>query len=60
MGYLMKTCDRIKYLISKKSGITDSVSRSFRQIRIYLYNSLHIDKILTFHNVIIHIKLVVK
>ena len=55
-GLLDKICDRIKYLISEKSGITDSINHNFRKIRIYSYNCLPIEKILTFHNVIIHIK----
>ena len=54
-----KISDRTKYLISEKSGITDSINQSFRKIRIYSYNSLPIEKILTFHNVIILIKSVV-
>ena len=51
-----KICDKIKYLISDKSGITNSVNHNFARIRIELYNSLPTEKILTFHNVIILIK----
>ena len=40
--------DRIKYFISKKSGITDSIKYNFAKIRIDSYNSLPIEKILTF------------
>ena len=58
MDCLIK-CDKIKYLISKKSGITDSINHNFGKIRIDSYNSLPIEKILTFHNVIILIKSVV-
>ena len=58
-GWLDKICDRIKYLLSEKNGITDSFNHNFARIRIYSYNSLPIEKILTFHNVIILIKLVV-
>ena len=54
-----KICDRIKHLISEKSGITDSINHNFARIRIYSYNSLPIEEILTFHIVIILIKLVV-
>ena len=43
-----KICDKIKYLISKKSCITDSINHNFREIRIDSYNSLPIEKILTF------------
>ena len=52
-------CNRIKYLISEKSGITDSSNYNFAKIRIDSYNSLPIEKILTFHNVIILIKSVI-
>ena len=58
-GLLDKTCDKIKYLISKKSGITNNIDYNFGTIRIDSYNSLPIKKILTFHNVIILIKSVV-
>ena len=52
-------CDSIKYLISEKSGITDSINRNFARIRINSHNSLPIERILTFHNVIILFKSVV-
>ena len=52
-------CDRIKYLISEKSGITYSINHHFVTIRIDSYNSLPIEKMLTFHNVIILVKSVV-
>ena len=52
-------CNRIKYLISEKSGIIDSISYNFAKFRIDSYNSLSIVKISTFHNVIIIIKSVV-
>ena len=55
-GLLDKICDKIKYLISKKSGITNSINHNFGKIRINSYNSLPIKKILTFHNVIILLK----
>ena len=48
-----KICDKIKYLISEKSGITDSTNHNFGKSRIDSYNFLPIEKILTFHNVII-------
>ena len=35
----------IKYLISEKSNITDSVNHSFARIRIHLSSSLAIQKI---------------
>ena len=58
-GLFDKICDKIKYLISKKGGITNSINHNFRKIRIDLYNSLPVKKILTFHNVITLIKSVV-
>ena len=46
-----KICDRIKYLMSEENGITDSINHNFSKIRIDSYNTLPIEKILTFHNV---------
>ena len=54
-----KICGRDKYLRSKKIGITDSINHNFGIIRIDSYNSLPIEEILTFHNIIILIKSVV-
>ena len=48
--------NRIRYLISKKSGITYIFSHYFAKIKVDSYDSLPIEKRLTFHNVIIHIK----
>ena len=48
-GLFDKICDEFKYLMSKKSSIKDSINHNFGQIRIYSYNSLTIEKILTFH-----------
>ena len=58
-SYCDKICDRIKYLISEESALMDSINHNFGKIRIDSYNSLSIEKILTFHNVIIVIKSVV-
>ena len=58
-GLFDKTCDKIKYFVSKKSGITNSINHNFGWIRIDSYNSLPIKKILTFPNVIILINSVV-
>ena len=55
-SYCDKICDKIKYLISEKSGITDSSNNNFARIKIDLYDSLPIEKMLTFHDVIILIK----
>ena len=57
-GWFDKICG--KYLISEKTGIADSFNHNFGKIRIDSYNSLLMEKILTFHNVIIFIKSVVK
>ena len=58
-GLFDKICDKIKYLISEKSGITDSINHNFGEIRIDSRNSLSLEKVLTFRNVIILIKSVV-
>ena len=55
-GWFDKTCDRIKYLRSEKSGTTDSINHNFGRIRIDSYNTLPIEKILTILDVIILIK----
>ena len=53
-------CDKIKYLISEKRGITDSVDHNFARIRIDSFDSLPFKKVLlSFRNVIIVIKSVV-
>ena len=48
-GLFNKICYTIKYLISKKSGITNSINHNFGKIRVHSYNSLPIKKVLTFH-----------
>ena len=58
-GLFDKICDKIKYLLSERSCITDGINHNFGKIGIDLYNYLLIVKILTFHNVIILIKSVV-
>ena len=55
-SYCDEICDKIKYLISGKSCITDSINHKFAWIRIDSYNPFQIEKILTFHNIIILIK----
>ena len=57
--------DRFRYLVlfsflyDEKRGIKDSINYHFAKIRIDSYNYLPLEKILTFHNVIILIKSVV-
>ena len=58
-SYYDKICEKIKYPISDKSGITDSINHNFVKIKIDSYTSFPIEKILIFHNVIIFIKSVV-
>ena len=58
-SYCDKIFDKIKYLISEKHGITDCINHKFARIRIDLFDSLPIEKILTFYNVIIFTKSVV-
>ena len=50
--------DRIKYLKSLKSGTTYIFSNYCVKIKIYSYESLPIEKILTLQNALILIKLV--
>ena len=38
-----KICDKIKYLISKKSGITNSINHNFTILRIDSYDSRDIS-----------------
>ena len=48
--------DRIDYLINTKSEVEYIINHNFARIRIDSYNSLPIEKTLTFHNIIILIK----
>ena len=50
-SYCDEICDQIKYLVSEKSCIKDSINQNFGKINIDSYNSLPIEKILNFHNV---------
>ena len=51
--------DKIRYLLSIKSGITYTISHYFANIKVDSYDSLPIEKTLTLHNVIILIKSIV-
>ena len=44
-GLFDKICDKIKYLTSKKSDITNSINHNVGKIRNDSYNSLPIKKI---------------
>ena len=50
----------IRYLLSVKSGITYVISHNYAKIKIDLYDSLPLEKTVTFYNVIILIKSVFK
>ena len=43
-GLFNKICDKSKYLISKKKGVTNSINHNFGKIRIDSYNALPIKK----------------
>ena len=53
------TYNRIRYLISQKSDIIFVISHNYARIKVDSYNSLLLEKPLTFHNVIILIKSVI-
>ena len=56
-GLFSKICDKIKYLISTETGIRNTITHNLG--RSELIHIILFKKILTFHNVVIHIKLVV-
>ena len=58
-GLFDKICDGIKYLISEKCSIGDSIIYFFGRIRIDSSNYLPIEETLNFHNIITLIKSVV-
>ena len=47
-----KICDKIKYLISKKSDIINNINHNFGKIRIDSYNSLPINFIILIKSVV--------
>ena len=47
--------NRIRYFISQKSGI-NAISQKYARIKVDSYDSLPLEKTLTFHNVITLIK----
>ena len=52
------TYNRTRYIISLKSGITYIISHNYAKIKVGSYNSLPLEKTVTFHNVVILIKTV--
>ena len=48
--------NRIRYLIRVKNGITFVISHNYAKIKVELYDSLPLEKAMTFHNVIILVK----
>ena len=53
-------CNRIRYLLRVKTGITNLISHNYAKIKVDSYNSLLPEKATTFHNVIILINSVQK
>ena len=47
---------RIRYLISVKNGITNMISHNYAKIKLDSYDSLPLEKTITFHDVITLIK----
>ena len=47
---------RIRYLISAKSGITNIISHNYAKVKLDSYDSLPLEKTITFHDAIILIK----
>ena len=52
-SYCDKIWDKIKNLISEKSGITDSINHNFARIKIDSYVSLPIEKLLILHVIVL-------
>ena len=50
------TYNKIRYLISLKSGITYVISHNYARIKIDLYDVLPLERTLTLHNVVILIR----
>ena len=48
--------NRIRHLISRKSRVTFIITYYFAKLKVYSYDSLPVEKILTLHTVIIPIK----
>ena len=48
--------NRIRYLISVRKGITDLIPHNYAKIKVDSYNSVPLEKTMTFHNVVILIK----
>ena len=48
--------DRIRYLIGGKSSITYGISQNNSKLKVDSYDSFPLQKMLIFHNVIMHIK----
>ena len=50
--------NKIRYLISQKSDATNIFFHNYARIKMYSYDSFHLEKALTLHNARIPIKLV--
>ena len=49
-------CNRVRYLIGVKSGITYVISHNYAKIKVDSYDSLPLENTMTFHNFMIIIK----
>ena len=49
-------CNRIRYLLSQKCGITYFFFHYYTKSKVDFYDVLPLEKTLTLHNVVIHIK----
>ena len=56
MNCLITFVIKINILKLKKKGIANSINHNFAKLRTDSYNSLHIKRILTFHNVMLLFK----
>ena len=48
--------NRTRYLIGVKSGVTNVASHNYAESKVNSYDSLPLEKTMTFHNVIIFLK----
>ena len=49
-------CDRVRYLLGIRSSINYVISHNYAKTEVVLYDSLPLEKTLSFHKVVIHIK----
>ena len=56
LGKCSEIFNRIRCFVRAKNGITYAFSRNYARIKVDSYDSLPLEKTLTFHNATIHIK----